>query len=312
MHETSTAIVIVTYNGDENTRDCLRSLKGIVRNNDFVIIVDNHSSKPFVAPKEEAEFSFLKDRCFVLRTETNTGFSGGNNKGIHFALAKGAKALLLLNNDTVVDTRLLAELLRVADTYEDSGIIAPKIYFAKGYEFHKTRYKESERGRIIWYAGGELDWKNVIGRHRGVDEVDKGEYDSTEETDFASGCCMFIKKEVIDAIGVFDDRYFLYYEDADFSYRAKKNGFSILFAPKAIVWHKNAGSAGGSGSELQDYYITRNRLMFGFSYAPIRSKLSLIKESISLFRHGRLYQRQGVIDFYRRRFGKGSYPLRSR
>ena len=103
------------------------------------------------------------------------------------------------------------------------------------------------------------------------------------------------------------DNYFLYYEEADFCERAKKRGYRIFYAPKAIVWHKNARSVGGVGSELQDYYTTRNRLLFGVKYAPYRAKIALIRESFGLLKSGRKWQKRGVMDFYLGRFGKGSY-----
>jgi len=187
------------------------------------------------------------------------------------------------------------------------GIISPKIYFAKGYEFHKDRYKENEKGRVIWYAGAVIDWKNVIGKHIGVDEVDKGQFNSSMETEYATGCCMIVKKQVFEKIGLLNEKYFLYYEDADFSMRAKRNNFKILFAPTAFMWHKNAASAGGSGSPLQDYYITRNRLIFGFRYASLRTKLALFRESIKILQIGRDWQKIGVKDFYLKKLGKGSY-----
>ena len=185
----------------------------------------------------------------------------------------------------------------------------PKIYFAKGHEFHKSRYTEEEKGKVIWYVGGVLDWRNVIGRHRGVDEVDVGQYEKVENTEFATGCCMMIRKEVFKRIGLFDEKYFLYYEDADFSIKAKHAGYKIVYSPKAYLWHINAGSAGGSGSALQDYYTTRNRMIFGMRHAPLRSKISLIRESISLFLTGRDWQRVGIRDFYFSRFGKASFSI---
>ena len=158
-----------------------------------------------------------------------------------------------------------------------------------------------------------MDGKNVLGHHRGVDEVDQGQYNKIEKTDFASGCCMLVRREVFEKaavpVGGFDERYYLYYEDADLSERAKLASFKILYAPKAILWHKNAGSAGGSGSSLQDYYITRNRLLFGMRYALLRSKIALLRESVGLLLNGRPWQNRGVIDFYLGRFGRGSYPI---
>ena len=108
----------------------------------------------------------------------------------------------------------------------------------------------------------------------------------------------------------FDNRYFLYFEDSDLSQRLKKAGYKILFYPKAILWHKNAGSTGGSGSSLQDYFTTRNRMIFGLKFAPLRSKIALIRESLRLLSSGRQWQKKGIRDFYLRRFGKGTFPLK--
>ena len=152
-----------------------------------------------------------------------------------------------------------------------------------------------------------MDWKNVIASHRGVDEVDRGQFESLEKTDFASGCCIMAKKEVFEKTGFFDEKYFLYYEDNDLCQRAKKLGFEIYFQPKGMLWHINAGSTGGSGSEMQDYYITRNRLMFGFKYAPLRAKFAIFRESAGLLLKGRRWQKKGVTDYYLGNLGKGSY-----
>lgn len=301
----SIAIVLLNFNGEKDTIECLKSIKKLETDGFalLTIVVDNGSEKKFRVQSSEFRVGELK----IIHNDKNLGFSGGNNVGIRYALKKNADYILILNNDTVVDKSLVLELLKLAQSDESIGIVVPKIYFAKGFEFHKDRYNESEQGRVIWYAGGIMDWKNVIGVHRGVDEVDRGQYEKVIETDFASGCCMFIKRGVFERIGFFDEKYFLYYEDNDLSQRAKREGFKIIYSPKAVLWHKNAGSAGGSGSSLQDYYITRNRLLFGMRYVPIRSKLSLIKESFELLFFGRTWQKRGVLDFYLKRFGKGSF-----
>ncbi|OGH10224.1 MAG: hypothetical protein A2152_00940 [Candidatus Levybacteria bacterium RBG_16_35_6] len=147
----------------------------------------------------------------------------------------------------------------------------------------------------------------MIVSHRGVDLVDNGQFDKIEETSFATGCCMLIKKEVLNEVGSFDEKYFLYYEDTDLSQRARMGGYKIIYQPKAVLWHENAGSTGGSGSIMQDYFISRNRILFGFKYAPLRTKLALVKESFSILLKGRANQKKGVRDFYLRHFGKGIY-----
>lgn len=303
----SVFVSILNFNGNSNTLECIESLRKI-NISDFkltVLVIDNKSLEKFKLQNESPGKIEIK----VINNEENLGFSGGHNGGIKYALENGADYVLILNNDTYVDSNFLTELIKVAEKDGSIGILAPKIYFAPGFEYHKNRYSTEEKGKVLWYAGGEMDWNNVIGHHRGVDEVEKGQFNKTEETELATGCCMLIKKEVFEKIGNLDEKYFLYYEDADLTMRAKKNGFKIVYVPKSLVWHKNAGSAGGSGSVLQDYYMTRNRLMFGFRYATIRSKLALFRESLFLLIKGRQWQKQGVIDYYLGRLNKGSYKI---
>jgi len=296
-------IVTVNFNTEKDTLVLLNSIEKIEYNSyDLeIIIVDNGSKVKFVLPRN------FKKKVILIRSEENTGFSGGFNIGIEKALEQGADYVLVINNDTLLRPMMIENLLKVLESNEKIGIVTPKIYFAKGHEFHKSRYGKKELGKVFWYAGGYMDWANITSVHRGVDEVDKGQYDKTEKTEFASGCCMLIKKEVFEKVGIFNEKYFLYYEDADFNQRVKKAEFDIFYVPSASLVHVNAASTGGSGSILQDYYITRNRLLFGIKYAPFRSKLALVRESIKLLKSGRDWQKKGIIDFYLGKFGKGSY-----
>jgi GT2 family glycosyltransferase len=298
------AIVMINYNGQKDTVDCLESILKI-RKDGFrieTIIVDNYPENRIDIDEKKYKEISLK----IIFNPINSGFSGGNNVGIKHALKENADYVLLLNNDTLVKSNFLEELFNFAESTPQAGLIVPKIYFAKGFEFHKDRYKSEELGKVFWYAGGNMDWANVIGHHRGVDEVDQGQYDNIETTDFASGCCVLIRSEVFKKIGFLDEDYFLYYEDSDFSERAKKAGFRIYYLPTSVIWHKNAGSTGGSGSKLQDYYITRNRLLFGNRFAPLRSKLALNREGLSLIAKGREWQKWGAKDYYLRKFGKST------
>lgn len=296
------SLIILHFLDKKATLDCLNSIRKL-NIKDFIlqtILVNNN-------PKEELG-DLKKDfkGISLIRAQSNLGYAGGNNLGIKQALGDEADYLFMVNNDTILEKNSLLRLIEVGNSNIRSGILGPKIYFAPGFEFHKNRYKKSERGRVLWYAGGIMDWKNVIGRHRGVDEVGDGQYEKIEETNFVSGCAMLVKKEVFEKIGPLDENYFLYYEDNDFCQKAKKAGFKILFVPKAVVWHKNAGSS-RVGSPLHDYYITRNRLLFGMHWAPLRAKLALLRESLRLLFIGRTWQKRGVVDFYLGRFGKGSY-----
>jgi GT2 family glycosyltransferase len=297
-------IVTINYKGHKNTLELLESLRKIKKDFELsVIIVDNFPADQIKIDQGKYNDLNLK----VIYNKVNLGFSGGNNVGIDYALKNGADYVLVLNNDTLVDPNFLTELILALDA-PNAGIAVPKIYFAKGYEYHK-KYETSDLGKVFWYAGGIIDWNNVIGHHRGVDEVDEGQYDNTEKTELATGCCMLIKREVLDKVKGYDERYFLYYEDADLGERVKKEGYDLIFEPKSKIWHKNAQSTGGSGSDLQDYFITRNRLMFGVSFAPLRSRIALIRESLRFIKSGRKWQKKGALDFYFRKFGKGSYDL---
>ncbi|OGH04061.1 MAG: hypothetical protein A2W22_00345 [Candidatus Levybacteria bacterium RBG_16_35_11] len=295
----------LNFNNSDITLKFLNSLRELNKNGLklYVIIVDN-STKAKINIKED-DFKDLNLK--IIDPMENTGFAAGNNIAIKRSLKESADYILIINNDVILDKDLLLELLKNAESDEKTGVVVPKIYFAKGYEFHKDRYKEGELGHVFWYAGGEIDWKNMIVSHRGVDEVDKGQFEKQIETNFATGCCMLVKAEVFKKIGMFDEKYFLYFEDADLSQRVKKAGYKIVYTPKAILWHENAGSTGGSGSNLQDYFISRNRMLFGFKYAPLRTKLALIKESLLILSKGRPSQKKGVRDFYLGRLGKGSY-----
>ncbi|MGH7245988.1 MAG: glycosyltransferase family 2 protein [Candidatus Levyibacteriota bacterium] len=297
-------VVTVNFNSEKETHNLLNSLKNVVlKKFDLsVIVIDNASTIPFVLSKEEEKQSIQ-----LFKTEKNLGFSGGYNMGIKNALENEADYVVVLNNDTVVDPECFDAMLQTAEEYTTCGIVVPKIYFAKNHEFHKDRYKESEKGKVIWYAGGFMDWANVFSKHKGVDEVDTGQYDTEEKIDFATGCCMFIPKSVLEKVGMFDDKLFLYFEDADLSQRVLRRGLDIIYNPKAVIWHVNAASGGGSGSSLHDYYLTRNRMVFGLRYAPLKTQLALIKESVRLFLFGRKWQRIGIRDFYMHIFGKGSF-----
>jgi len=307
------AIVIVNYNGGGDTVECLTSLQEMHSsdNNFFqkqaelqTIVVDNNSQDNSIDKIENWRAEITDGfNMKLLQLSENKGFAGGNNQGIKQALKNDCDYILLLNNDTLVKKDFLKILVKSAEGAKKVGILGPKIFFAPGYEFHKQRYKKKERGKVIWYAGGEIDWNNMYVKHRGIDELDKEKYNKKEETKFVSGCSLLMKKEVCQKIGLLDEKLFLYYEDFDFCLRAKKAGFSLIYEPKAVVWHKNAQSTMGSGSDLHQYYQTRNRLIIGMRYAPIKTKLALLKESFGFIRKkgGR---RQAVRDFSFHRWGK--------
>ncbi len=290
------SVIVLNYKGTQDTIDCVNSVtaSSLEEGIDLEIIVVENGSND--GSKEK-----LRDLKAIklIESTVNLGYSGGNNLGINYALKTNADFILILNNDIFIDKHAISYLIKVT---READIISPKIYFAKGFEFHKSRYKKDELGKVIWYAGGQIDWNNIIGSHVGVDEVDNGQYNSKKGIDFATGACMLVSAKVFEKIGLFDEKYFLYLEDMDFCVRAKRAGFKIIYEPKAILWHKNAASAGGSGSKLQDYYITRNRLLFAFKFAKLKTKLAVLKQNF--LNSSNYIKRHALVDFVTYQFGK--------
>ncbi len=298
------AIVLVNWNGKDDTVIALTSIRKM---DTFgykvsVIVVDNGSTNDSVAVIKK-----VHPWAMVLTTGKNLGFTGGNNAGIRKALTIGADFIWLLNNDIIADRRALA----LADAFrtDTTGIAGSKIYFAPGREYHHDRYSRMDRGRVFWYAGGLIDWENMYASHRGVDEVDRGQYDVIEETPFITGCSMMIRRGVIEKIGVLDEKFYLYLEDLDFCLRAKKAGFSLLYYPKSIIWHVNAGSSGSVGNPLHEYYLTRNRLLIGMRYATVRTKIALLREGARfLVTGGSSVKRKAVWDALTAKYGNQYEP----
>lgn len=301
----SVYLVVLNWNRKEDTLECLKSVSQLLLNNFklYVVIVDNAST--------DGSLEYFKNRASknsmkIIVNDSNLGFAAGNNVGINFALVHGADYVLLLNNDTRLDKQMLSELVAAAERHPDGGAFSPKIYFEKGFEFHKNRYKKNDLGRVIWAAGGDIDWANVFGKNIGVDEVDTGQFSKIKKVEFATGACVLYRASALRKTGVFDERYFLYYEDVDLSLRLKLSGYKVYFVPGAVLWHKVSQSS-NIGGELNDYFISRNRLLFGFKYASLRTKFALLREAFKLRSSGRPWQKKGVGDFFLANFRKGSW-----
>jgi len=215
MHTTPKVFIIVlNYNGRDVLKNCLKSVFRINYPNFEVVVVDNASTDGSLE-SVKADFS----KAHFIKNETNLGFSTGNNIGIRFALEKMADFVLLLNNDTEVESNFLQELVTASLADEKIGISSPKIF--------------KDRSENIWFAGGEINWLKMKTAHENHCPVSSKPY----ETGFISGCAMLIKKEVFKKIGLFDEDFFLYWEDTDFSVRAQRAGFKTVVIPTATVYH---------------------------------------------------------------------------
>lgn len=299
------ATIILNFNGLKDTLDCLKSLVKINQNNfDHQVFLVDFSKDKSEADKIAIKFPSIQ----IIRKKDNLGFAKGNNIGIRKALKWGANYILLLNNDTLVSLDFSSKLFNYLEKNPQVGAVSPKIYFAKGFEYHKNKYKNSNLGKVIWYAGGKIDWNNIYGSHIGVDQVDTGQFGKISETDFFSGACVLIKANILDIIGLFNPKLFLYWEDADLSIRIKKAGFKIMYFPNSHIWHKNAGSS-SVGSDLHDYFLNRNRLWFGFKYATTKTKLALLRQSLTSIFTAKKWERQAILDYYFGRMEKGSWKV---
>jgi len=261
------SLVTVNFNQYQLTYEFLESLASVKNSRNVSVFIADVSSKKEIFKIEKYPMKV------IIKQLPNRGYAYGINKGVKYFLRRGITKFCAINNDIFFDKNFVIEAEKSFKKYDFFG---GKIYYAPGYEYYK-KYDKSVVGKVIWYAGGITDWGNVISIHRGIDEVDIGHYDKEEETDFITGCMLFFNKKVIDQIGYWNEKYFLYYEDADFCEQAKRAGFKLYYNSKIIIYHKNAQSTGGSGSTLHQSYQRKNRLIFGLKYAPLRTKIHLIK-----------------------------------
>lgn len=297
------SIVIVNWNGKKDTIACLESIRTMNNSAAIVdtIVVDNGSTNDSIDAIKKAH-----PWARMLSLSDNLGFTGGNNMGIRDALAHNADYVWLLNNDTIVDQDALS-LLNVFED-ESVGIAGSKIYFQAGHEYHKNRYAKKEQGKVLWYAGGHIDWANMYASHRGVDEIDVGQYETAEDTSFVTGCSCMISRKVIETVGFLDEKYYLYLEDLDYCLRIKRAQFRLVYYPSSVVWHANAGSSGGAGNTLHEYYMTRNRLLVGMRFALSRTKVALIREAVGFLMYGSSVKKHAVFDAIVGRWGKQYDP----
>lgn len=260
-------LITVNYNQYQLTREFLDSLAAVKNAKDLSVFITDVSDK-----KEVFKIGKYPMQV-ILKSLPNNGYAFGINEGTKYFLKRGLNKFCAINNDVFFDKNFA---IAAENGFKKADIFGGKIYYAPGYEYHK-KYQNKYIGKVLWYAGGINDWKNVYTSHRGVDEVDDGQYEKFEETDFITGCMLFFNKKAIDQIGFWNERYFLYFEDSDFCERAKIADFKLYYNPKVMIYHKNAQSTGGSGSLLHQKYQRKNRIIFGLKYAPFRTKFHLIK-----------------------------------
>lgn len=272
------AVILVNYNGIKYNDKCITSILGNAVDTKYeVIVVDNAST--------DSSLDSLKEKwgnnghVHILEAGRNVGFAKANNIGIRWAREQKFTHYFLLNNDTEIEPDVLEKLMKSYKTYR--GIITPKIYFADT--------------KIIWSAGGKFTSFFCKPVQIGLNEMDHGQYDGDRSCDFANGCALLFGNAELEQIGLLDESFFLYYEDTEFSMRAKKAGISVWYCAGAVIYHKVNGSTGGNQSPMNAYFISRNWLIFGKMHLGWKHKLFWIYFIINRFAWMMIWIMQGRI-----------------
>ena len=235
-------IILVNYNGYDDTVECIKSIENSDYDNYKIILVDNGSKDK----NKILNDNYINNAADVIISEENLGFSGGNNLGIKYAQEKyDPEYYLLLNNDTVITKDTISNLKKGFDFDSKAGIITGKIYY----------FSEP---KTIWAAGGKFNFNTGIADQPELGKIDDGvQYENTCEVSFATGCTMLISKKVINTVGYLEESYFLYAEDTDYCCRVLNAGFKIIYVGKALIYHKVSAST-EKQSNMQQYYMFRN------------------------------------------------------
>lgn len=234
-------VIIVAWNQADLTLDCLASLEAAGVAPEQIWLVDNGSGPELLA-RVGARFPALRS----LRLAQNRGFAGGNNAGAAAALAAGAEALFLLNNDALVEPGTLPALAAALERDPGLGAVAPKVYYATD-------------GHVIQSVGLSVDRDSGQARMLGSNQPDQGQHDAPAEREALFGCAMLIRREAWQQAGPLWEPFFNYAEETDWCLRARACGWRLRYEPAALVWHRTSSSLGWD-SPLKAYLITRNQL----------------------------------------------------
>lgn len=244
----SIGLVTVLFNSAPVLPGFFESLVKQDMDNYWLFIIDNSlDGISFATAKELIKQHDIKNVTLIKNNE-NVGVAAANNQGIVCSLDMGCEYVLLLNNDIEFkEPALLSDMLLVAEQRQEKMLV-PKIYFF-------------DSGKI-WCAGGNFNHWTGTTRHLGEGQCDNGQFDVGGYTEYAPTCFMLIHRSVFDTVGMMDEKYFVYYDDTDFVWRANLAGHKIYYWPAGLVWHKVSSSTGGGDSPFSIYYGTRNRIYF--------------------------------------------------
>jgi len=236
--------ILLNWNGKKDTLECLASLKKISYPYCYPLVVDNGSTDDSVTVIRAAfpEVSIIKNK-------ENVGFAAGNNVGLTWALKEPYEWILLLNNDTIVAPDFLERFLESARAQPNAKILGAKIY----------RYDIPHQ---IDHLGGTFNSQKVEFESHAQNQLDDGvSFEAMEKVDYVCGAALFMHRSVPETIGLLEPRYFLFWEETDYCYRAQRAGFEVWTAPQAKIWHKVSASFSG-GKPHMHYFWWRSRLLW--------------------------------------------------
>ena len=249
MAEAPIGVVTVTYNSAHVLPDFLRCMLSQTHRDFILFAIDNSSHDASIELLQACD----DKRVIVVANPDNRGVAEGNNQGIRRALEAGCSSVLLLNNDTEFDESLLDHLFSGLQRYQ-CDMICPKILF----------FDQPER---IWAAGGffqpKLGYRTL---HYGEGEIDKGQFDKARQVTYTPTCCVLIRAELFEKIGLMDARYFAYVDDTDFMYRALKAGATLFYTADTRLFHKVGRLTGGADSPFSIRYGARNHAFFALKH----------------------------------------------
>lgn len=297
-------VLIVSFNGGSDLLECLDSVKRQRYANLRVIVVDNGSTDDSGDRVRRAH-----PDVEVLRIEPNEGLAPGFNAGIARAMEMDCRYVLLLNDDVVIARDFLEQAVAVA-------IVEPRAASVTGPVFY---WDEPER---LWYAGAEILWWLGKTYHIGRRVIWGPAFRSPRKLGYASGAAALYNVAALRAVGGWDERYFLVFEDSDWCVRARRAGWYHRYVPGPKAWHKVSASVGGEKAPLYLYFLFRNNIRFMRRHARLWhwpsflaffALESLVRYSItSLFGSTRGAREAaiwlGLWDALRGRYGRGSSP----
>lgn len=243
MNKELISIIVLNWNGKEDTKECLLSLINSDYKNFEVILIDNASTDGSADYLNKFRNTIDIDIKFI-KNEKNLGFTGGNIEGLKYC--KG-EYVVLLNNDTVVDSSWLSSLVKRAMPNRKIAVVG-----GKAFKWDNKNPVHNKRNEFFAYQ--------KIDPYLGYAHTIMGD-EKPNFVDSMSACAVLIKKEAINKVGFLDPEYFAYYEETDLFARILRAGYKIYYEPRAVVWHKIAKSSG----ELSYFYLyqmSRNRMIF--------------------------------------------------